>query len=153
MLEAGSGVVLRIPVLYGKANANSEGAVNVLIDAVWKAQDANAGLKMDDWSQRFPTNTEDVGRVCHDIAAKYLGAPDRSSLPKVLQFTSEDRMTKYEMCEIFAEVLGVPLPGMVRVAEGPKPDDVQRPFDTHMSTKALRDLGISVDTQDFKAWW
>ncbi|KAL1959926.1 hypothetical protein VTO42DRAFT_594 [Malbranchea cinnamomea] len=151
--ESGTGVVLRVPVLYGRVNSNSESAVNVLVDAVWKAQDPNAGVKMDDWSQRYPTNTEDVGRVCHDIAVKYLGAEDRKSLPKILQFTSEDRMTKYEICETIAEILGVPLPGMIRVKEGPKPGDVQRPYDTHLSTKALRDLGISVDTQDFKAWW
>ena len=151
--EKRTGVVLRIPVLYGKARENAESAVNTLVDAVWKAQDKDASVKMDDWSQRYPTNTEDVARVCRDVAVKYLGASDRSSLPRILQFSSEDRTTKYGMCQVFAEILGVPLPGMVRVTEGAKPGEVQRPYDTHLSTKALRELGISVDTQDFKAWW
>jgi dTDP-4-dehydrorhamnose reductase len=153
--ESGLGVVLRIPVLYGAANANSESAVNILVDSVNKAQDPSAGIKMDDWSLRYPTNTEDVGRVCHDIAVKYLSEKDKLvSLPKILQFSSEDRMTKYEICEMLAEIMGVPLPGMIRVSEGSKPGEgVQRPYDTHLSTKALQDLGIPVYTQDFNAWW
>lgn len=59
----GLGVVLRVPVLYGKAESPAESAVNVLMDAVWKAQ--KEAVKMDHWSIRYPTNTEDVGRVCH----------------------------------------------------------------------------------------
>lgn len=151
----GTGVILRVPVLYGKVAKNSESAVTTLVDSVWKAQDGNAGIKMDDWSQRYPTNTEDVGRVCHDIAVKYTsGKEQATSLPKILQFSSEDRMTKYEICQMIAEVLGVSLPGMIRVSEGPKPgESVQRPYDTHLSTKVLQDVGISIQTQDLKAWW
>ncbi|EAS30963.2 dTDP-4-dehydrorhamnose reductase [Coccidioides immitis RS] len=152
---SGKGVVLRVPVLYGSADTNSESAVNVLIDAVWKAQDADAKVKMDDWGQRYPTNTEDVGRVCHDIAVKYLGEQERAaSFPTILQFSSEDKVTKYEMCERFAEILGLPLSGMERIKQGGTPGNgVQRPFDTHLSTKALKELGIPVDTQDFVSWW
>lgn len=63
--KAGLGVVLRVPVLYGDAEVPAESAVNVLMDAVWKAQEPGASIKMDHWSLRYPTNTEDVGRVCH----------------------------------------------------------------------------------------
>lgn len=62
--KPGWGVVLRVPVLYGEAESPAESAVNVLTDAVWKAQDKDAGIKMDHWAVRYPTNTEDVGRVC-----------------------------------------------------------------------------------------
>jgi S-adenosylmethionine synthetase len=62
--KLGWGVVLRVPVLYGEAESPAESAVNVLTDAVWKAQDKDAGIKMDHWAIRYPTNTEDVGRVC-----------------------------------------------------------------------------------------
>jgi len=62
--KAGMGVVLRVPVLYGEAESPAESAVNVLMDAVWKAQEKNASVKMDHWALRYPTNTEDVGRVC-----------------------------------------------------------------------------------------
>lgn len=151
----GDGVVLRVPVLYGEAGSNAESAVNTLVDTVWKAQDPGAKIKMDDWAKRYPTNTEDVGRVCHDIAVKYLSAASaRSSFPKILQFTSEDCMTKYQMCEMFAEILGLPLEGMERNQEGNDPNAaVQRPYDTHMSTEGLKGLGINVVTQDFKGWW
>lgn len=153
--DTGLGVVLRVPVLYGSAKENSESAVNTLVDAVMKAQDENASVKMDDWAQRYPTNTEDVARVCRDIVIKYLKEKQRlKELPHILQFSSEDRMTKYEICEKLAQVLGVPLPGMVRNQQGNDPNaSVQRPYDTHLSTKALVDLGIDVRTMDFVAWW
>jgi len=55
--------VLRVPVLYGEASSPAESAVNVLMDAVWKAQEKGASVKMDHWAIRYPTNTEDIGRV------------------------------------------------------------------------------------------
>ncbi|KAI2362120.1 hypothetical protein LOY91_001005 [Ophidiomyces ophidiicola] len=148
----GTGVILRVPVLYGHAQSNSESAVNTLIDAVWKAQ--QTGVPMDDWSQRYPTNTEDVGRVCHDIAVRYLDEPAAAALPRVLQFSSEDKMTKFAICERFADILGLPLAGLERVQTGGTSGaGVQRPFDTHLSTRELRQLGIAVHTQDFVDWW
>ncbi|KAL4978913.1 hypothetical protein BDW66DRAFT_129005 [Aspergillus desertorum] len=151
----GMGIILRVPVLYGTANENSESAVNTLIDSVWRAQDENAGIKMDDWAQRYPTNTEDVARVLRDIVIKYLKERGQIvKLPKILQFSSEDKMTKYEMCEKFADILGVSLKGMVRNKEGNDPNAaVQRPYDTHLSTKVLKDLGINLQTVDFVDWW
>jgi dTDP-4-dehydrorhamnose reductase len=62
--KAGWGVVLRVPVLYGEAESPAESAVNVLMNSVWKAQEKDSGVKMDHWAIRYPTNTEDVGRVC-----------------------------------------------------------------------------------------
>lgn len=63
--RAGFGVVLRVPVLYGPAESNAESAVNVLMDSVYKAQEEGAKIKMDHWALRYPTNTEDVARVCY----------------------------------------------------------------------------------------
>lgn len=63
--KAGSAVVLRVPVLYGSAETPAESAVNVLLDAVWKSQTEDKKIKMDHWAPRYPTNTEDAGRVCH----------------------------------------------------------------------------------------
>jgi dTDP-4-dehydrorhamnose reductase len=153
--DTGLGVVLRVPVLYGAARNNSESAVNTLVDVVKKSSDPNAGIKMDDWAQRYPTNTEDVARVCRDIVIKFLREKDKlKELPHILQFSSEDRMTKYEICEKLAHILGVSMEGMVRNQQGNDPyAGVQRPYDTHLSTKALVDLGIDVRTTDFEAWW
>lgn len=68
--KAGSAVVLRVPVLYGSAETPTESAVNVLLDAVWKSQTEDKKIKMDHWAPRYPTNTEDAGRVCHGMSQK-----------------------------------------------------------------------------------
>ena len=61
--RGGLGVVMRVPILYGSTERTDESAVNVLMEAVKKAQ--GEVVKMDHWALRYPTNTEDVGRVCH----------------------------------------------------------------------------------------
>lgn len=92
-----------------------------------------------------------------DIAALYSSkaeAGEAATLPSILQFSSEDEYTKYEMCELFAEILGLGLGKMEKDTKGNEGNTgVQRPFDCHLSTKALKDLGIAVHTQDFKGWW
>ncbi|KKY22644.1 putative nad dependent epimerase dehydratase family protein [Phaeomoniella chlamydospora] len=156
----GSVIVLRVPVLYGKTEPidnNKESAVNVLLDAVYKAaENPSANISMDDWALRYPTNVEDVGRVCKDIAEKYtsVSVEERTSLPKILHFSSEDKFTKYEICELLAEILGVSLDGMKANKEGNDPNSkAQRPYDAHLGTEELKSLGISVHTMDFKGWW
>lgn len=140
-------------MLYGHAESNAESAVNVLVDAVWKAQEKDAQVSMDDWSLRYPTNTEDVARVIVDVANKYLAADEaRVAMPKVLQFSAEQRYTKFQMCQIFAEILGLPLNGMIGQSGAPG-GSATRPYNTHLSTKALKDLGIDVRTQKFEDWW
>lgn len=153
--ESNLGIVLRVPVLYGSAEEPSESAINVLMDLVWKVQEKNAEITMDDWAQRYPTNTEDVGRVCFDVASKYLAANEATrKFPKVLQFSAEDKFTKFEICQLFAEIMGLPLTGMKGKKDGGDPKaSVQRPYDTHLSSQTIKDLGISVKTQDFQAWW
>lgn len=152
--ETGLGIILRVPLLYGHVEERQESSVNALLDTVWKAaKEPNAQIKMDHWAQRYPTNTEDVARVCLDVATKYLDE-DRHQLPKILQFSSEDRHTKYEICEMYARIMALPLDGMVANKEAGDPEaSVQRPYDTHLSTKALRDIGIKVHTQSLKDWW
>lgn len=67
----GLGLVLRVPVLYGPAESNAESAVNVLMDSVLKAQQEGAEISMDHWALRYPTNTEDVARVCYGMFTFY----------------------------------------------------------------------------------
>ena len=151
--QTGLGVVLRVPVLYGKAENPKESAVNVLMDVVWKSQEKHSKTKMDDWAKRYPTNIEDVARVCVDTAVRYLHG-DRHRLPKTLQFSSEECFTKYEICQLFAEIMDLSLDGILADNAGNDPSaSVQRPYDTHLSNRALEDIGINAGTQDFKAWW
>lgn len=89
-----------------------------------------------------------------DVATKYLETEDKSALPRILQFSSEERTTKYQICELFARIMGLPTDNIVRADEGNDPNaSVQRPYDCHLSTKALKDLGIKVDTVPFEEWW
>lgn len=152
--KEGLGIVLRVPVLYGHAETPSESAVNVLMDSVWKAQTEGTKIKMDHWALRYPTNTEDIGRVCHDVAVKYLGSGDRKNLPRILQFSSEDRMTKYEICQVFGDIMGLSIANIEPNTEGNDPNaSVQRPYDCHLSTRELKNLDIDVSTCDFVSWW
>ncbi|KAL1593816.1 hypothetical protein SLS60_010548 [Paraconiothyrium brasiliense] len=151
-------VVLRVPVLYGSANDPKESAVNVLMSQLWESQKIQPGqpkIKVDDWALRYPTNTSDVGRVCRDLSTLYLDPKNREEdLPSVLQFSSEDRMTKWEIVKVFADIMGLPLDGMeVFVPEEENRDGVQRPYDCHLDTSALKKLGIDVGTVDFRFWW
>ena len=89
-----------------------------------------------------------------DVATKYLETADKSSLPTVLQFSSEDKFTKYEICQLFAEIMGLPLDGMSANTEGnDSKASVQRPYDCHLSSKVLKELGVNAATQDFTGWW
>lgn len=89
-----------------------------------------------------------------DIANLYLKSSNRDSLPTILHFSSEDKYTKYEICEQFAEIMSASLESMIANIEGNDPNSsVKRPYDCHLSTRALKDLGIDVSTQDFIGWW
>ncbi|EXJ94013.1 hypothetical protein A1O1_02406 [Capronia coronata CBS 617.96] len=174
-------VVMRVPVLYGPTEENKESAINVLMDSLYESQ--KKPVKMDDWAIRYPTNVEDVARVCVDIAKYYTSATATATaahqggghddgkvtadqkmvapgsgepLPRILQFSSEDRMTKYDICKVFGEIMGLPIDGIVPDKESgkkPAPDGTLRPYDCHLDTSELKKLGIDVTTVDFVAWW
>jgi S-adenosylmethionine synthetase len=151
-------VVLRVPILYGKCDEPHHSPVNVLMSQLWSSQNLSpeaAKIKVDDYALRFPTNTSDVARVCRDLSKLYLD-PQNSTrhLPNILHFSSEDQMTKWQICQTFAEIMGLPLDGM----EPYRPDvvakdGVQRPYDCHLDTSALRDLDVDTSTVNFTLWW
>ncbi|KAF2754741.1 NAD(P)-binding protein [Pseudovirgaria hyperparasitica] len=150
--------ILRVPVLYGTSPEDdaSQSAVNSLIPLVYKAGSMTqepASIKVDDYAQRFPTNTADVARICVDIAELYTTTEKtEKELPHLLHFSGEEQFTKWQMCQKFAEILGLPLDGMVpdRPEEGV---GVQRPYDCHLDTSSLKDLGIDVSCVTFETWW
>ncbi|KAF2705872.1 NAD(P)-binding protein [Pleomassaria siparia CBS 279.74] len=154
----GKVVVLRVPVLYGSCDEPSDSAVNVLMSQLWTSQNIEQGsakIKVDDYALRYPTNTSDVGRVCRDISKLYLDPTNASrDLPSILQFSSEDRMTKWEICKTFSDIMGLPLDGMEPFKPNEESQDgVKRPYDCHLDTSALQELGIDVGTVDFRFWW
>ncbi|KAI9889196.1 MAG: hypothetical protein M1814_005712 [Vezdaea aestivalis] len=142
------GMVLRVPVLYGKG-LNEESSINVLVDAVKKLQGGEK-VKMDHWARRFPTCTSDVGRVLVDITNFYRRC--EQFLPRILHFSGPECFTKYEMASLFADILGVDASGLVKDVpeEG---EGVNRPFDTQLGTASLQGIGISRAAEDFRGWW
>ncbi|GAA5989543.1 hypothetical protein JCM10908_000524 [Rhodotorula pacifica] len=149
--EGGKGCVLRVPVLYGRAESNSESAINVLVDAVLKAA-AGTPVKMDNWAIRNPTCVEDIARVLRDLAVK----SQEAAIPPILHFSAQQMYTKYDMAKIFARVHEPALEvgdNLVRVDDGPKPGQTVRPRDCHLSNRAIEALGIETSTVDFESWW
>lgn len=152
------GAIFRVPVLYGRVDpsiGNKESAVNVLLDAVRKA--TTERVVMDDWAQRYPTNVSDIGKCIVEVARKWLLTIQEQTaggFPSRLQFCAEECFTKYEMCQVFADILGVDISKMDRNKVGNDSGSVQRPYDTHMSTKALEAvIGGKLQTVKFRDWW
>ena len=89
-----------------------------------------------------------------DIATLYLKAAsdEVKSLPTILQFSSEDRFTKYELCQTLARVIGLLGDKLEASLDGHDPS-TETPRDRHMSTEVLAKLGVSVKTCDFEEWW
>ena len=163
----GGGIVLRVPVLYGEVTAPEESAINVLLEAVWKSQTEDYQVEMDDWAIRYPTNTEDVARVIRDLARRYLDAQrgqqqqqqqQQTTLPRIVQFSAEEPYTKYQICLILGEIMGFSMDNMKPIKPDDDDDDekevsVKRPYDCHLSTKELKDIGVNIQAMDFKSWW
>jgi dTDP-4-dehydrorhamnose reductase len=162
------GVVLRVPLLYGhcEPEEKTKSSVHALLDVLTKAQKMGADepkIKVDSYGLRFPTCTEDVGRVVADVATLYLdryggeAAGQGEKLPSVLQFSTEAKpFTKWDMVRIFAEdIMGMSLENLEPhdPSKEPEAGAVQRPYDTHLSPEVLRELGVDVSCQDFVGWW
>lgn len=75
-------------------------------------------------------------------------------MPRILHFSSEDNMTKYEMCRLFGEIMALPTDAIEPDRRGNEASaSVQRPYDCHLGTTALHELGVSVETTNFRDWW
>lgn len=158
--ETGSvnGIVLRVPVLYGhcEEEEQNKSAVHAVLDSVRKAQSSEAKVKVDDWSLRFPTATEDVARVIVDLADKFRSPSTPATSSRIFQFSGQEQWTKYEMARFFAEdVLAMPMDNIV--PQNPEKEDgagaVNRPYNTQLDTSELQILGIDISTLSFKGWW
>lgn len=150
-------VVLRVPILYGPCDEPSQSAVNVLMSQLWAAQKLSSSdpkIEVDDYALRYPTNTQDVGRVCRDVADFYRSSENAGTdLPRLLHFSSEDCLTKWQIVKAFAEITGLPRENLVPSRPGEAEDVTVRPYDCHLDTRAMRELGIDVSTVGFKEWW
>ncbi|KAJ2833768.1 hypothetical protein FBU31_001859 [Coemansia sp. 'formosensis'] len=144
--------ILRVPVLYGPAEYAAESAVNVLVDVV----KSGSGAQMDAWQARFPTCTEDVARVLVDLSEISVGAVGEG-VAGIFHFSAAEKMTKYDMCRVFARILGLEdhLQHLVPVTKKPAAEQVtaSRPDNTQLSTEALEEIGVNVTCVPFEQWW
>ena len=145
----GWGVVLRVPLLYGPAETPSESAVNCLVDFVKRAENGEK-VMVDNWAVRYPTCTEDVAVILKDIVKKWEErGKGQWKGGKILQFSAEEPMTKYQISKLFAELLGSPDDNLQPAAGGGS----LSPYDAHISTTELEAEGINAGAQSFKGWW
>ncbi|KAG0044237.1 hypothetical protein BGZ83_010510 [Gryganskiella cystojenkinii] len=138
-------IILRVPILYGATEYNGESAVNVLIDSVQQGK----ATSMDHYAIRYPTNVADVARVIKDLSIKV--RREKVFISGILHFSGEEKFTKYEMCEVIAQVLGTSLGHLQANASAPN-DGTLRPFNCKLSNRCLIGLGIDTHCVPFKTW-
>ncbi|TFK72105.1 NAD(P)-binding protein [Pluteus cervinus] len=141
-------VVLRVPVLYGPSPQNSDSAVNVLLDVV--LDQSGKAYKMDHYATRYPTNIIDIANFLVRLTSL------KRPIPKILHYSGAEPYTKYEMCLIFAKILGLPHSHIIPDADPPKGEGATtRPRDCQLDTTATEELGVEggLGQSLFDEWW
>jgi dTDP-4-dehydrorhamnose reductase len=140
-------VVLRVPVLFGPAPDLKESAVTTFASAVL---DAARPQTIDDWQVRVPTYTPDIGCTLERLGSALLGAPPEGArgaaleptrLAGVWHYSSADRTTRWQLCQLFGELLSAPTAHIGRL-EG-MPPGAPRPYDCMLSTAKLDATGLA----------
>ncbi|TPX56884.1 hypothetical protein PhCBS80983_g04227 [Powellomyces hirtus] len=148
--------ILRLPILYGETEYNSESAVNCLIDVI---KDTDKPTQMDDFQLRYPTNVADIARVITRMTEKAtLSNPDAPSSSSSLltgpfHYSASETWTKYGMCVAIADILNLPIKHLDPLREAPKEPIASRPHDAHLATIRLEDVGIDTSHVPFVEWW
>ncbi|KIY70702.1 NAD dependent epimerase/dehydratase [Cylindrobasidium torrendii FP15055 ss-10] len=140
-------IVLRVPVLYGPAPKNADSAVNILLDVV--QDQSGKTYKMDHYATRFPTNVIDIG----NFLVRLTGV--KTAIPSVLHYSAAEPFTKYEMCLVFAKVLGLPHGHIIADDAEPAPGSTPRPKNTQLDTRGTEALGVEggLGLSLFEEWW
>ncbi|KZP33704.1 NAD(P)-binding protein [Athelia psychrophila] len=140
-------IVLRVPVLYGPAPHNSDSAINILLDVV--QDQSGKAYKMDHYATRYPTNVIDIANFLARLSAL-------TTIPKILHYSAAEAFTKYEMCQIFGKILGVPIGHIKADSTAPSTDATPRPKDCRLDTQETEALwpgGEGLKWVPFEQWW
>jgi len=148
-IEGARVAVLRVPILYGPAPSNADSAVNILLDVV--RDQSGKQYTMDHYQTRFPTNVLDVASFLVRLA----GRPKSAPLPPVIHYSAEEPFTKYEICLVFARILGLPHAHITPDAGPPPPGSTPRPHNTQLYLGETEALGVEggLGTGGFEEWW
>jgi dTDP-4-dehydrorhamnose reductase len=74
------------------------------------------------------------------------------SFPLVLHFSASQMLTKYDMACILADILGIATHN-IKKSDQIGNATLSRPKNVQLDVGCLRDLGVNVETVDFKDWW
>ncbi|KAH9973873.1 NAD-P-binding protein [Lactifluus volemus] len=148
-VEGARVVVLRIPILYGPAPSNADSAINILLDVV--KDQSGKHYTMDHYQTRFPTNVLDIASFLVRLAER----PKSALLPPVIHYSAEEPFTKYEICLIFARILGLSHAHITPDAGPPPPGSTPRPHNTQLYLGETEALGVEggLGTSGFEEWW
>ncbi|KAH9171349.1 NAD-P-binding protein [Lactarius sanguifluus] len=144
--------VLRVPI-FGADTAPLRRTqiqqVNVLLDVV--RDQSGKKYNMDHYQTRFPTNVLDIASFLVRLAQR----PRDALLPPVIHYSAEEPFTKYEICLIFARILGLPHVHIIPDAGPPPLGSTPRPQNTQLSLRETEDLGVDggLMTGGFEEWW
>eukprot|EP00440_Ansanella_granifera_P032012 gb/GFBE01034745.1/.p1 GENE.gb/GFBE01034745.1/~~gb/GFBE01034745.1/.p1 ORF type:complete len:339 (+),score=52.70 gb/GFBE01034745.1/:1-1017(+) len=144
--------ILRIPLLYGPIEKLDETSVTALLATV-RGQSA----KLDNWQERFPTNTEDLAKVLEVFCeAKLARKQEVGAFSGIFHWQANERHTKYTMGMAIAEIAGMDTKHIARIDDAPAPGSAPRPqFERMLCArleKILSSAGCSPDSfrGDFK---
>ncbi|KAF8524398.1 hypothetical protein BU17DRAFT_74842 [Hysterangium stoloniferum] len=141
-------LILRVPVLYGPAPQNSDSAVNILLDVV--QDQSGKTYKMDHYATRYPTNTVDIAKFLVRLSAY------NAQLPTIVHYSGAEPFTKYEICLIFANILGLPHSHIIPDASPPTGTGATtRPRDCHLECRETEALAVEggLGLSGFEEWW
>ena len=125
--------VLRVPVLYGAVETLAESAVTTLLSSVL---DSSKEARMSHYEQRYPTHIQDVAQVCEGICSRQAAG--------VWHCSGGERLTKYSMACIMAEVFGLPSTHLLAVTE--PSGGTPRPYDSQLDCSSTQSVVPTAQT-------
>jgi sorting nexin-1/2 len=144
---------LSLPIRYGRAEANSESAVNCLLDALVPRAEP---LKMDAMAVRYPTAVADVARALESLCSIWRASLSSNAfiVPPILHFSAREAMSKLDMCYVLARIQrSLSEPASVDHLEAvyePSPSDTSRPKHVKLDCSATEALGIDIACTPFE---
>ncbi|KZT44022.1 NAD(P)-binding protein [Sistotremastrum suecicum HHB10207 ss-3] len=152
-VEGAHAIVLRVPVLYGPAPKPSDSAINILLDVV--RDQSGKTYQMDHFATRYPTNVLDIGKFLVCLAEGSV----HGQVPPIIHFSAPEPFTKYEICLIYAALLGVEHKHIIADSTDPSTKGAtNRPRDCKLDTRATEVLldgieGGVLGCVGFEEWW
>ncbi len=130
--------ILRLPILYGDVEFLEESPVTTIVKRLLIRQKQ----KIDNWSTRYPTHTNDVAFVLRQIIEYKINNPIFSG---ICHWSNNEPYTKYEMACIMCDIINVPRYYIEQVNNPVQ--GVVRPQNTHLDCSLLESLGMGKHTK------